>query len=66
MPHQRPPTRHVDRILLLFLLGLFFFASPFTHWWMDQQFGWYTPYLLWLVLIVLAALVQRGQARDGA
>lgn len=64
MPHQRSHPRHADRVLLLFLLGLFLFASPFTAWWMELQAGWYLPYLLWLLPIGLAAwLNTRG--RDG-
>ncbi len=52
-------TRHVDSVVLLLLVALFLFVSPFTLWWASDGSLWYFPYLLWLALIVLTAVVQR-------
>jgi hypothetical protein len=36
-------------------------VSPLVRWWAADDSPWYLPYLLWLLLIVLAAwVVQRG------
>lgn len=49
--------RGLDRVVLLFLLGLLLFASPLKDW--INSFGaWYLPYLFWLLLIVLGAWLQ--------
>ncbi len=54
----------MDRVVLLFLLGLLFFDSPLLDW--SFGFGfWFLPYALWAVLIVLAAWLQiKGGRRD--
>lgn len=66
MPPHRPSSRHLDRTVLLFLLGLFLFASPFRDWWMALQGSWYTPYAFWAALIALTAWLQIRRGRDGA
>lgn len=57
------PGKYLDRAILLFLLGLFLFASPLLAWWSAPGRPWYLPYLLWLCLIVLAFLLQRQRDR---
>jgi hypothetical protein len=53
--------RQLDRVVLLFLFALFLLVSPLVGWWTADDSPWYLPYLLWLLLIVLAAWVaQRG------
>ena len=53
--------------VLVFLLGLFLLASPFTSWWMTIGAPWYFPFALWLVLIILsAALAHRLIKRHDA
>ncbi|SEQ42324.1 hypothetical protein SAMN05421693_13027 [Ectothiorhodospira magna] len=47
-----------DKTLLLFLLGLLLFASPLLEWWTRPGAPWYLPYLLWGLIIALAALAQ--------
>ncbi len=59
MPSSHEPTRYADRVLLLFVLGLFVFASPLLAWWATPANGWWMPYLLWLLLIVLGFWLQR-------
>ncbi len=49
--------RGLDRVVLLFLLGLLLFASPLRDW--IISFGiWYLPYVFWFLLIVLGAWLQ--------
>jgi hypothetical protein len=54
----------LDSIVLLVLLGVFVFGSPFTFWWAAMATVWYLPYLLWLGLIILIAWVVRGLGDD--
>ena len=56
-----PPStdRQLDVVLLLALLAVLLFASPLTAWWASPGSPWYLPYLLWALLIVLGAWVQR-------
>ena len=54
----------LDSIVLLLLLGMFVFGSPFTFWWASMATVWYLPYLLWLGLIILIAWVVRGLGDD--
>ncbi|OED44587.1 hypothetical protein AB833_01340 [Chromatiales bacterium (ex Bugula neritina AB1)] len=55
-----------DFSLLLVLLALLVFHSPFTRWWTSLGLPWYTVFLLWFVLILLIALNTRsGGTRGG-
>lgn len=57
---MRPGPEHgrsVDSAILLFLAALVLFVSPFTDWWARDDGPWYLPYVLWLGLIVLIAVV---------
>jgi hypothetical protein len=56
--------RGLDAVVLLFLLGVFLFLSPFTFWWAANAGVWYLPYLLWFGLIVLIAWVVHGGHDD--
>ena len=49
-----------DLALLLAVFAGLLFASPLTDWWSGLGAPWYLPYLLWLLLIGLAALRQHG------
>lgn len=60
-PNDRDPR--YDRVLLLFLLGLFLLISPLMNWWAADDSPWYAPYLLWLGLIGLAAAVAARRDR---
>ena len=62
MPHS-PENTPSGYSFLLFLFGLFALVSPFAYWWIAARPAWYAPYLLWLVLILLAAAVARRLKR---
>ena len=47
-----------DLTLILVLLAIFIFHSPFTGWWSNLGLPWYSIFVFWLLLIVLLALHQ--------
>lgn len=49
----------MDKVLILFLFGALMFASPWVHWWASGKLPWFMPYILWGLLIVLIAVIQR-------
>ena len=55
MPKSTEPGRQYERTILLALLALFLFASPFTGWMASGQHAWFLPYLLWLLIILIGA-----------
>lgn len=48
-----------DLTLILVLLAIFLFHSPFTTWWASLGLPWYSIFVFWLILIVLSAFNQR-------
>jgi fatty acid desaturase len=65
---MRAPTdkgRQSDLVILLFLFALFLMLPPFVTWWATAGLGWYVPYLIWGLVILLAAWLQmRGVKHD--
>ncbi|WP_185233105.1 hypothetical protein [Teredinibacter franksiae] len=53
MKRQRP--------LLLLLLVVYIFSPTLFDWVMNPGGGWYRPYLIWLLVIVVAFIVQERQ-----
>jgi len=45
-----------DHTLLLALLALFLFHSPFANWWLGQHPAWYMIFIVWLSVIALVAI----------
>ena len=58
MRENRTSGRGRDIVVILALLGLALFASPFTDWWAQASFPWYFPFVLWGVLIALIGVTQ--------
>ncbi|MCP3850835.1 MAG: hypothetical protein GY694_11455 [Gammaproteobacteria bacterium] len=58
---MKQPTHKIfrDRVLLLFIAGLFLLCSPSRTFWASPQLPWYTPYIVWFVLITLTWLLYR-------
>ena len=54
---QKSDRHSPEKSVLLALLVIFIFASPFTLWWGRSESGWLLPYLLWSLVIVLGAVV---------
>ncbi len=51
--------RYVDRAVLLLLLGVLLFSLPVLGLGERITHLWYLPYVLWFLLILLAAWLQR-------
>ncbi len=64
-PGQANATR-LDLVLLLLALALFLFASPFTDWWAGAGLPWYTPFVLWALLIAAMGLRHWYERDHGA
>ncbi len=62
IPEQNRPELTASILLLVLALGLF--ASPFTASWAGFRPPWYIPYLLWLLLIGIAAFLARSSSDD--
>lgn len=57
MKRQRP--------LLLLLLAAYIFAPTFFNWVIKPEGGWYRPYIIWLIVVVVAYLLQdKKQPQD--
>jgi hypothetical protein len=54
------PIKQERRDLAIILAGLMLvlFASPLILWWSNPQMPWYMPYILWLLVILLAGFLQ--------
>lgn len=59
MPHSKEPEQQLDRVILLFLLALFLLLSPIKEWWAADESPWYSPYLIWGLMIFLTWRLQR-------
>jgi len=59
MQKYQDPIRLRESALLLALFALFLFATPLTIWWASDRAHWLFPYALWLLVILLAAWLQR-------
>lgn len=62
MPERNRPDLTASILLVVLALGLF--ASPFTASWAGFRPPWYIPYLLWLLLIGIAAFLARNSDDD--
>jgi len=63
MAQPRHKLRYLDAVMIVFLLAALLFASPVIYLWTTANSPWYVPYLLWLAVIICAALALRLRAR---
>jgi len=49
--------------MVVFLLALLIFASPFTEWWGRIDRPWYLPYLFWLLVTGFSWLLAKRMER---
>ena len=63
MHKKRDSENLLDRVILLFLFALFLLLSPLLDWWAADTSLWYSPYLIWGLLIGLTWLLQRKLSR---
>lgn len=59
-----PKPRYLDCVLVVFFVAVFVMSAPMISLWTAPGTPWYTPYLIWLGVIALTALVQRLRHRD--
>lgn len=62
LPPRFPISKELAVILAAVLLLLF--ISPVAGWWATPQLSWLTPYGLWLLVILGAALMHRRDDSD--
>ena len=55
--------KYLDLVLVAFIVTVFVFASPLHVLWMTAETPWYVPYLLWLGVIAVTAIVQIRRGR---
>lgn len=58
---MRPPRdsrKYLDSIVIVFGLAAFLLLPPFVTFWATPPAPWYLPYLVWLGIVVLVALVH--------
>lgn len=55
--------KYLDGVLLVFLFAAFVLLPPFIGFWAIPDAPWYLPYIVWLGIIVLVALVQSKRHR---
>lgn len=63
MANRPDPEQQNEHTLLLALFAIFLFGSPLTLWWASDYNPWYLPYLLWLLVILIGALLSRHYRR---
>ncbi|MGB0865256.1 MAG: hypothetical protein ACPGSC_02045 [Granulosicoccaceae bacterium] len=59
-PKPNDPRPALDRVALLVLLAALLFASPLFDWLLRERPAWYTPFILWAVLIAAIYGSTRG------
>lgn len=50
---------YIYRLVLILVIGIYLFSPTIMDWWIQANDSWYGPYLLWLILIVVAYFLQR-------
>jgi len=55
MPEKRP----TEITIIVVLIALFLLLPPLLHLWTAQDNAWYTPYLVWLGVILLSYVLQK-------
>jgi len=60
--HERR-IRYLDAVVAVFLLAAMLFVSPAVYLWARDTTPWLVPYLLWLLVIALAAWAWRQRSR---
>ncbi len=59
MASDKHNAHTVERTLVVLALVLMMFLSPLTEFWASLNAPWYSPYLVWLLAILLVFLLQR-------
>ena len=63
MPTGKRRIRYLDAVLAVLLLSALIFVSPVRYLWSGAGSPWYTPYVLWLLVILLTGWAWRQRAQ---
>jgi hypothetical protein len=58
MSANHDPEKLREHTGLLAIFTLFLFATPLTLWWASPAHPWFLPYLFWLLIIILCAVIN--------
>lgn len=50
---------YIDRLILLLVAGIFLLSPTIIDWWSRPGTPWFSPYLVWLLFILLGYWVSR-------
>ena len=59
MAADKHNAHSVERTLVALAVVLMIFLSPLTEFWANLNAPWYSPYLVWLLAILIVFLLQR-------
>jgi len=49
---------YIYRLVLVLVIGVYYFFPVIVNWWMLQRSNWYQIYILWLILIMVIFILQ--------
>lgn len=55
---------YTDRLLIFFILGAYLLSPALLRWLSDGHSGWFQPYLIWGLLILLSYWVTHRNGRE--
>ncbi|MDH3354805.1 MAG: hypothetical protein OEL79_06280 [Chromatiales bacterium] len=64
MRESTQPNRFAERTVIVLLLVLLPLLSPLLELWTGERAYWFTPYIIWGAMIVVAYLLQRYVNKD--
>lgn len=64
MKRLRYSESKLDRVVILFLFALVLLLSPLVKWWTGEDVPWYSPYLIWALIIFLTFRLERRSPHD--
>ncbi len=65
MPASARNNFRIERTLIMLALIMLLFVSPLTEFWAALDAPWFSPYLIWLVAIILSWSLQRSLRKHG-
>jgi hypothetical protein len=59
MSEPIPEKRPTEITIIVVLIALLILLPPLLHLWTAEDNAWFTPYLVWLGVILLSYLLQK-------
>ena len=59
MSEPIPEKRPTEITIIVVLIALLMLLPPLLHLWTAEDSAWFTPYLVWLGVILLSYLLQK-------